>query len=88
MRRKKILIRHFIETAATETAAIKILSIMLDLLDEPDAFTVYQGGVQMIPQTLLSRRVDCWEVNGNTMHLFVLDSELTEDQRWKLLHES
>lgn len=88
MRRKKILIRHFVETAATGTAAIKILCIMLDLLDEPDAFTVYQGGVQTIPQTLLNRRVDCWEVNGNTMHLFVLDSELTEDERWKLLHES
>lgn len=62
--------------------------VMFDLQDEPDAFTVYQGEVQAIPQTLLNRKVDCWEVENNTLHIFVLDSELTEDERWKLLHES
>ena len=87
MRRKKILIQHFAETAASPTAAIKILCVMLDLQDEPDAFTVYQGEVQAIPQTLPSRKVDCWEVNGDTLHLFVLDTELTKNERWKLRHE-
>lgn len=87
MRRKKILIQHFAEAAASPTASIKILCVMLDLQDEPDAFTVYQGEVQAIPQTLPSRKVDCWEVNGDTLHLFVLDTELTENERWKLRHE-
>lgn len=86
MRRKKILIQHFVETAASQTAAIKIMCVMFDLQDEPDAFTVYQGEVQEIPQTLLSRKVNCWEVKGNTLHLFVLDTELTENERNKLLH--
>ena len=88
MRRKQVLIRHFVETAATRTADIEILCVMFDLQDEPDAFTVYQGVVQAIPQTLLNRKVDCWEVENNTLHIFVLNSELTEDERWKLLHES
>ena len=83
MRRKKILIQHFAETAASPTAAIKILCVMLDLQDEPDTFTVYQGEVQAIPQTLLSRK----EVSGDTLHIFVWDTELTEIERWKLLHE-
>ncbi|WP_058962587.1 hypothetical protein [Allofournierella massiliensis] len=87
MRRKKILIQHFAEAAASPTAAIKILCVMLDLQDEPDTFTVYQGEVQTIPQTLLSRKVDCWEVSGDTLHIFVWDTELTEIERWKLLHE-
>lgn len=87
MRRKKILIQHFAETAASQTAAIKIMCVMFDLQDEPDTFTVYQGEVQVIPQTLLSRKVDCWEVKGNTLHLFVLDIELTETERSKLRHE-
>ena len=56
---------------------------MFDLQDEPDAFTVYQGEVQEIPQTLLSRKVNCWEVKGTTLHLFVLDTELTENERKK-----
>lgn len=41
MRRKQVLIRHFVETAATRTADIEILCVMFDLQDEPDAFTVY-----------------------------------------------
>lgn len=86
MRRKKILIQHFVETAASQTAAIKIMCVMFDLQDEPDAFTVYQGEVQETPQTFLSRKVNCWEVKGNTLHLFVLDTELTENERNKLLH--
>lgn len=86
MRRKKILIQHFAETVVSPTAAIKIMCVMFDLQDEPDAFTVYQGEVQAIPQTLLSRKVDCWEVNGDTLHIFVLDTELTEIECWKLLH--
>ena len=61
---KKILIQHFVETAASQTAAIKIMCVMFDLQDEPDAFTVYQGEVQEIPQTFLSRKVNCWEVKG------------------------
>ena len=56
MRRKKILIQHFVETAASQTAAIKIMCVMFDLQDEPDAFTVFQGEVQEIPQTFLSRK--------------------------------
>lgn len=67
MRRKQVLIRHFVETAATRTADIEILCVMFDLQDEPDAFTVYQGEVQAIPQTLLNRKVDCWEVENNTL---------------------
>ena len=86
MRKKKILIRHFVETVATGTVAIKILCVMFDLQDEPDAFTVYGGEVQAIPQTLLNRKVDCWEVKNNTLYIFVLDSELTEDERWNLRH--
>ncbi len=62
------------------------MCVMFDLQDEPDAFTVYQGEVQEIPQTLLSRKVNCWEVKGTTLHLFVLDTELTENERKKLLH--
>lgn len=50
MRRKQVLIRHFVETAATRTADIEILCVMFDLQDEPDAFTVYQGEVQAIPK--------------------------------------
>lgn len=69
MRRKQVLIRHFVETAATRTADIEILCVMFDLQDEPDAFTVYQGEVQAIPQTLLNRKVDCWEVENNTLHI-------------------
>lgn len=69
MRRKQVLIRHFVETAATRTADIEILCVMFDLQDEPDAFTVYQGEVQAIPQTLLNRKVDCWEVENNTFNL-------------------
>lgn len=88
MRKKQILIRHFVETAATRTADIKILCVMFDLQDEPDAFTVYQGEVQAAPQALLSRKVDCWEVENNILRIFVLDSELTENERWKLLHEN
>lgn len=88
MRKKQILIRHFVETAATRTADIKILCVVFDLQDEPDAFTVYQGEVQAVPQTLLSRKVDCWEVENNILRIFVLDSELTENERWKLLHEN
>ena len=86
MRRKQVLIRHFVETAATRTADIKILCVMFDLQDEPDTFTVYGGKVQAIPQTLLNRKVDCWEVKKNTLYIFVLDSELTEDERWNLRH--
>lgn len=86
MRKKQILIRHFVETVATRTADIKILCVMFDLQDEPDAFTVYQGEVQAVPQALLSRKVDCWEVENNILRIFVLDSELTENERWKLRH--
>lgn len=87
MRIRSIQIRHFAEISADQTSHIKILCTTLNLQDEPDTFTVYQGKVQEIPQTLLNRKVDCWEVKEDTLHIFVSDLELTEAERWNLCHE-
>lgn len=86
MRQKKVLVRDFVGTASQKNGAIKILCIMFDLQYEPDTYIVYDGNVQAIPQTFLNRKVDCWEVKNNTLYIFVLDSELMEDERWRLLH--